>query len=194
MRIATIIFCLLVLATSAYADKVPGDYPNNAPLNSARQGGETAADAVAVNILPATLNGTTVGYMHDHDIDCVEEFGIGSSPDVVYSVVPCLDGNLTISTCIDPTDYDTKLGVFDANMGLVACSDDFCTSPVDYTAEISDANSEVGSVPVVAGELYYIVVSGWSSSSSGNYGLSITGMDCTTPTEVETWSAVKANY
>lgn len=195
MRVVIILACLLMLATSAYADKVPGDINNNAPLNSARQGGETSADAVAINLLPASLTGTTMGYVHDHDIDCALEYGIGSSPDVVYSLVPCMDGNLSFTNCLDITDYDSKLGIFDANMNLVACSDDFCSTaayPYPYVAEISDAN--MGSVPVIGGELYYVVVSGYGSSSSGNYGLDITGMDCTTPVQVLDWSSVKANY
>jgi len=189
MRVATLLVCLLILATSAYADKVPVEYPNNSPVISDRQGGDTVDDATPINILPFSASGTTVGYVNDYDAVC--PYTGSTAPDVVYSLVACDTGDLTINLCIDPTDYDTKLYVYDEFMNEIACNDDYCSVPVSYVSYLGVDNGET--VPVVAGELYYIIIDGYSSSS-GNYGLEITGLDCSTPTEDSSWGSVKGLY
>jgi hypothetical protein len=189
MRVATLVICLLVLATSALAEKVPAVYPSNTPLVSERQGGDTVATATPIGILPYNGSGTTLGYADDYDEVC--PYTGSTSTDVVYSLVPCEDGLLNISLCIAPTDYDTKLYVYDADLNLVGCNDDFCSVPISFVSELTAAQGEP--VPVSAGMLYYIVVDGYAGAS-GNYGIEITGMECSTATQDETWSSTKSLY
>ena len=195
MRIATLLVCLMVLATGAYAEKINSDMPNNPPVTSDRQGGDTIASAVAIPALPIVLTGTTIGYTNDYDAVCY--YTGSTSPDVVYSLVPCQDGLLTLSMCIAPTDYDTKIYVLDTAGTVIRCNDDWCSTPVSFVSFLGDENEGsdplFGYVPVVGGNTYYVVVDGYGGSR-GNYGLSITGRDCTTATESSSFSSAKSLY
>jgi len=133
--------------------------------------------------------------MDDYDAVCY--YTGSTSPDVVYSLVPCETGFLEITLCIDPTDYDTKLYVLDVDMNVIKCNDDWCSVPVSFVSELTYDNEGsdplFGVVPVTMGETYYVVVDGYGGSS-GNYGISITGMDCVTATEETTFSNMKVLY
>jgi hypothetical protein len=183
MRVATIVICLMILATCAIA-KEAYVYPEFTGTMD-RQGGEDMASAAVIGVLPFSGAGTTIGYLNDYDEVC--PYTGSTSPDVVYSVTPCMDGVLDITLC-GASDYDTKLYVYDAAGMLVACNDDFCPG---YVSELMSANGE--GVAVTGGALYYIIVDGYSTAF-GNYTIDITGMDCTTPTKEVNFSSMKALY
>ena len=187
MRIATLIVCLLVLATGALAEKAPYDYPN-VEVTMDRQGGENIATAAPIAVMPTTLFGTTAGYLHDYDEIC--DYDIPGATDVVYSFEPCMDGILEADLCGAGTVYDTKLYVYENDeFNLVACNDDFCPG---YISELSYASGQP--IPVTVGNVYYFVVDGWSPGDEGAYELNIWGMDCTTPVESSSFSSAKSLY
>ena len=175
---------LLLIAVTAVAEKAPYEYPAfNGSLD--RQGGDTIATAVLIPTIPFSGSGTTVGYTNNYDAVCPYTGSL--SPDVVYSIVPCLTGALDITLCAG-SNYDTKLYVMDSAQNVIACNDDLCPG---YVSELTAANGTA--VSVTAGALYYIVVDGYSGAS-GNYTIDITGMDCTTAAEESSFGTVKALY
>jgi hypothetical protein len=185
MRLATLIVVgLLLLASSALAEKTPYEYP---AFDRAfdRQGGDTFATATPITVLPFSGAGTTVGYVNNYDAVC--PYTGSTSPDVVYSLIPCLSGSLDITLCAG-SNYDTKLYVTDSVGTILFCNDDLCPG---YVSELTAANGTA--VAVTAGVLYYIVVDGYSGAS-GNYTIDITGMDCTVATEENTFSTVKSLF
>jgi hypothetical protein len=139
-----------------------------------------------IDVLPFSGAGTTVGYTNNYDAVC--PYTGSTSPDVVYSVVPCLDGALDITLCAGST-YDTKLYVYDAGLNEIACSDDFCPG---YVSELMAANGTA--VAVTAGATYYIIVDGYFGAS-GNYTIDITGMECIiVATEESSFSTVESLF
>jgi len=128
----------------------------------ARQGGDTAAEAVPVPGLPALLTGTTAGFADDYDEIC--PYGGSTSPDVVYVYFPPVDQTVALSTC-DGSSYDPKLYVYQGAVspGLpYACNDDACPG----------WRSRIDGLPLVAGVPYYIVVDGYGGEA-GEYALAI---------------------
>ena len=174
--------CLTLLATTADADHrlsaAPAAKPAAAgeapPVDPAviRQGGDTIADAVPIPI-PYTGTGTTVGYANDYDEMC--PYG-GWGPDVVYVITPDTDLVLDIDLC--GSDYDTKLLVYDQNLDLVACNDDYYGGP-----PCGAFVSKIEFMPVGGGQAYYIIVDGYGSSA-GVYQLAITVNE---PCELTCW-------
>jgi len=184
MRLATLLLIgLMLLATSALAEKAPFEYGTfNGTFD--RQGGDTIASAVPITALPFSGAGTTVGYTNDYDAVC--PYTGSTSPDVVYSFTPSLTCLLDITLCANSL-YDTKLYVLDAAQSVVACNDDECPG---FVSELVAANGT--SVPVTGGQLYYIVVDGYSGAS-GTYTIDVTG-DCFTPAEDNSFSTVKSLF
>ena len=186
MRLATLIIVgLLLIATTALAEKAPYDYGTNSGLIE-RQGGDTVATATAITVLPFSGSGTTLGYTDNYDAVC--PYNYPGAADVVYSVVPCMDGALDITLCAGSL-YDTKLYVLDAGLNVIACNDDFCPG---YVSELTAANGEA--VPVTGGATYYIVVDGFYPGEEGFYTIDVTGMDCTTAVEPTSFSTVKSLF
>lgn len=185
MRLATLLVVgLLLIASSALAEKAPYEYPAfDQPIS--RQGGDTFATATPITVLPFSGAGTTLGYTNDYDAVCPYTGSV--SNDVVYSLVPCMDGVLSITLCAG-SDYDTKLYVTDAAYSVIACNDDTCPG---YVSELTVANGE--GVAVTGGATYYVVVDGYFGAN-GNYTIDITGMDCTTPVEDSSFSTVKSLF
>jgi hypothetical protein len=112
------------------------------------------------------VTGTTAGYANDLPDPC----GTEGAPDVVYSFTAAGPGGgpyqyVDITTCNSPIKNDTKIWVLESD-GLtpVACNDDACTG----------YNSTLLAVPLVDGELYYIVIGGYDAASFGDYTLDIT--------------------
>jgi hypothetical protein len=135
--------------------KVPGTYPENVP-NPVRQGGDTIATATVIPGLPYSDSGTTAGYVDDYAGTCLFDNG---APDVVYRIiVPAGTSGITISLC--GSTYDTGVYVLDSSLGQIACNDDYC-----------GLQSQLNNVFVTPGQLYYIIVDGYSSAS-GHYVLS----------------------
>jgi len=122
-----------------------------------RQGGDTIEDAVEIEA-HVVLTGSTVGYTDDYDEIC--PYSGSTSPDVVYRFSP--DVNLALDIDLYGSSYDTKVYVYDENMDLVACNDDYYA---DYT-------SYLYAVPFVGGVTYYIIIDGYGGSA-GEYQFSM---------------------
>jgi len=152
-------------------EKVPGPGSlGRAAVIDARQGGEDCGSATPLGALPATVSGTTIGYLDDYEEACPYD---ATAPDVVYSYTATEDMIVTASLCTPGTntDYDTKLFIYEGSCpGTVnACNDDSCTSPLYAGAYVSEL-----STTFTAGTTYYFVVDGYSSNE-GNYTLYVEG-------------------
>jgi hypothetical protein len=146
------------LGTSRPA-KPPRSAPPPAPDPARlRQGGDTILDAVEIAIPTMNLAGTTVGYVNDYDEIC--PFSGSTSPDVVYTFIVPISNLITIDMI--GSNYDTKIYVYDQNLSLVACNDDYYA---DYTSKIEFLS-------ILAGVQYYLVIDGYGGDA-GDYLLSI---------------------
>ena len=148
-------------------------HPQNVPAG--RQGGDTLLDAVMVSIPVINGTGTTSGYNDDYDEVC--PYTGSTSPDVVYTFTPDMDGGVNVDML--GSAYDTKIYIYDENLVLVACNDDFHP---DWTSYLEN-------VPVVMGVMYFIVVDGYGGSS-GDYLINIDWfvpceLDCPPGAELE---------
>jgi len=157
---------MLILAGSAMAIDLGNSAPAkpmihtpNAPAT--RQGGDTIDAAVAITV-PGNFTGTTVGFADNYDEVC--PYTDSTSPDVVYTFVPGVDASLDLDML--GSAYDTKLYMYDGDLNLIACNDDFHP---DYTSKLDN-------VVVMAGVTYYVVVDGYGENS-GDYILDITAFD-----------------
>ena len=88
-----------------------------------------------------------------------------TAPGVWYELVG--DGSLVTASTCNTADYDTKIGVFSGSCGSLSC-----VAGNDDGSGCSGFTSEV-TFPTSAGTVYYIYVTGFSSST-GNFDLSIT--------------------
>ena len=127
-------------------------------LEVIRQGGDTVADAVMVALPVINMTGTTAGYNDDYDEIC--PWG-SSSPDVVYTFIPDYDMSINVNTL--GSAYDTKVYIYDEDLYLVACNDDFWP---DYTSFLEN-------VPVMGGARYFLIIDGYTGAF-GDYLLNIT--------------------
>ena len=123
-----------------------------------RQGGDTIVDAVEIDMY-YTGSGTTSGYTDDYDEVC--PYSGSTSPDVVYTFVASYSSSLTVD--LQGSSYDTKVYLYDENLDLIACNDDFYP---DYT-------SRLDAVPVMYGVRYYLVVDGYGGDF-GEYQIEVT--------------------
>jgi len=137
-----------------HANQVP---PTAAP-DVLRQGGDTILDAGQLALPVIELQGTTIGFNNDYDEVC--PFQGSTAPDVVYTFVPIDD--LSVDIDMFGSAFDTKIYVYDADLDLVACNDDF----------YSDWTSKLENLAIAGGERYYLVIDGYGSSA-GTYVLSI---------------------
>jgi hypothetical protein len=138
------------------ADKPVINYPENIPGD--RQGGDTILDAVLVALPVVNGTGTTAGYNDDYDEVC--PYTTSTSPDVVYTFIPGASTGITVD--MFGSAYDTKIYIYDENLALVACNDDFYS---DYTSLLEN-------VPVVGGVQYFLVIDGYGGDF-GNYLVNI---------------------
>ena len=105
--------------------------------------------------------GSTCAFLDDYDEIC--PYSGSTSGDVVYSYTPGANGTIDVSICNSA--YDTKTYVYEnSSATLVACNDDGCGS--------DGFKSELTSVPVTAGNTYYIVVDGYFGDC-GTYDLQV---------------------
>ncbi|MDY0109451.1 MAG: hypothetical protein RBT60_05895 [Candidatus Krumholzibacteria bacterium] len=163
-------FCLFVVLAGAAAAVDLGPQAPVKPVDSSayvapdevRQGGDTIATAVPITSL-GTWYGTTIGYADDYDESCPWS---ATAPDVVYALTPDVDLVVDIDLC--HSDYDTKLYVWDENLNVVGCSDDF-----HYSAPCGAYTSKIESLALQAGITLYIIIDGYGSNA-GNYQLDIT--------------------
>jgi len=137
-------------------------HPQNVP-SPTRQGGDTILDAVEIVVPIADVTGTTAGYNDDYDEIC--PYSNSTSPDVVYTFTPDADYELDIDLC--GSSYDTKLYLYDANLDLVACNDDFY-----FDDACGVYVSMLEAVSVAAGMPYYLVIDGYGGAF-GDYLLNV---------------------
>jgi hypothetical protein len=163
MRKLLVFAMMLALVGSAMAfdlgnnagEKPIVNYPPNVPGD--RQGGDTILDAVLIGI-PGSDSGTTAGYNDDYDEVC--PYSGSTAPDVVYTATPAAD--VLVDIDLLGSTYDTKLYVYDENLALVACNDDFYP---DYVSKLEQ-------VTLLGGVQYFIVIDGWNGDF-GNYVITI---------------------
>ena len=167
MRLVIVIAILMTAATALAIN-----LESTAPLKPAyqvtpppadpdvlRQGGDTIADAVPIPI-PYEIAGSTTGYSTDYDEVCPYDGSV--APDVVYSLTPADD--ISVNIDLGGSAYDTKVYVYDADLNLVACNDDFYP---DYTSKLEN-------VLLVGGMQYSLVIDGYGDAF-GDYNLVIEG-------------------
>ncbi|HOX27319.1 MAG TPA: hypothetical protein PLL30_16300 [Candidatus Krumholzibacteria bacterium] len=128
-----------------------------------RQGGDTFDDAIAIPEIPYTTTGTTSGFTDDYDEAC--PYSGSTSPDVVYKLIARADIDIDVDLC--GSAYDTKVYLYDADMNLVACNDDFY-----YDDDCGDYVSRLRFAPIIDGTSYYLVVDGYGGEY-GEYQLNI---------------------
>jgi hypothetical protein len=145
-------------------EKAQVDYPPNVP-DPDRQGGDTIMDAVEVTLPVIDGSGTTVGYTDDYDEACPYEGS--TSPDVVYTFTPEMTMALDIDLC--GSDYDTKVYVYDAELALIACNDDY----YGFGDPCGSYVSRILNMGVTAGVQYFVIVDGYGGDA-GNYVINIT--------------------
>ena len=133
------------------------NYPENV-VNPLLQGGDTILDATMLAGIPASSTGTTAGYNHDYDEVC--PFSGSTAPDVVYTFIAPMD--MQVDVDLFGSTYDTKVYVYDENLALVACNDDFYS---DYVSKIEE-------MPIMNGVQYFVVIDGYSGAF-GDYVLNI---------------------
>lgn len=146
--------------------------------------GDTISDAIVINSLPYTDNGSTSIYNHDYgpygDVSGLLNLintptsyyptsTLGSSPDVVYQLT--LNAPTMISIDLLGSNFDTAVALVTAPgtnpADVLLINDDFYSTPVSY---VSYVDSGCNAVP--AGT-YYIIIGGYGSAS-GNYVISVT--------------------
>jgi hypothetical protein len=184
MRSWILILVLLMLAISAAAIDLGPRAPAKPERTSIppapdpavlRQGGDTVLDAVEILIYDVVIEGTTAGYVDDYDEVC--PYAGSTSPDVVYTFLAPLDCDLLVD--MYGSDYDTKIYLYDQDLNLIACNDDFHD---DYT-------SLLAYVPIFSGTRYYLVIDGYGGAS-GDYTGWVTAfsdphVDCPAGAELE---------
>jgi len=161
MRALTLSLLAMILLAAApagaldhldkYAKQPAATPPPPAPL-VVPVGGDTIEDALAILELPFTDTGVTREFNDDYDVRCFSE---SNSPDVVYSLLPDMDLVVDIDLC--GSGYDTKVFVLDADLNEVACSDDY----YQLDDPCGDWTSRLEFLPLMGGEVYYIIVDGW---------------------------------
>ena len=177
-KILLILTIMMFTVSWVFAEKAaPIQYdPSNYPAPT-RQGGDDIPSATVISSLPYSDTGTTVGYNNFYDEVC--PYTGSTSPDVVYSYTPLvnmLNGYITL--CIDVTNYDTKLYIYEdpnypspgtgATGVYHACNDDACSSPY-YPSYVS----ELTGLTFTAGTTYYIIIDGYGGES-GEYQIDFT--------------------
>jgi len=181
--------------TPAIYPKVPAIESDESNSSPTRQGGDTFEDATVIDGLPYVMDGTTSGFAADYgpwgvmvDADADGEPDVcyggtyfsatstGAGADVVYSLTLENETDLEAEVC--NAAYDPSLAIFTMEEGddgsmemvVVAASDDVCGD---------DGYKPFLNCVLPAGD-YYVVVSGWGTSS-GDYTLSLRDMDDVPP-------------
>ncbi|MDZ7740262.1 MAG: hypothetical protein U5Q03_00430 [Bacteroidota bacterium] len=158
----------------------PGMEKYNPSENGSRQGGDDFGSATPIDEVPYSDIGSTTGQSIDVTAYCGTSSG--TAPDLVYSFTPATSGTINVTTCSEISFYDTKLLVFEnSESTCVTGNDDITDGSCPYNLLGSDWSllSEV-EFQANAGNTYYIVVTGFGSSS-GQYELLVTGDATPTP-------------
>lgn len=165
------VLCLVGVAAAAdlgnQAPVKPSVQYTVPPADPNLQGGDTIFSAFPIATVQPQFHdtGTTVGYVNDYDAIC--PYSGSTSPDVVYSYVGEAGvASITVDLCYST--FDTKVYMYDSNLNLIACNDDYYFAAPCYTY-----SSAIFDVPVSAGATYYIIVDGYGGAS-GNYDIVVT--------------------
>ncbi|HOX27021.1 MAG TPA: hypothetical protein PLL30_14980 [Candidatus Krumholzibacteria bacterium] len=159
MRTALMLSLLLAVACPAASVDLGSEKPAKPAVHGApsvpdpdvlRQGGDTILDAVPI-VIGDDLDGTTTGYTDDYDEVC--PYGGLTAPDVVYTFTPAASISITVD--LYGSSYDTKIYLYDEDLELVACNDDY----------YSDWTSRLENVPVAAGGQYFLIIDGYGSAN-----------------------------
>lgn len=156
-------------ASKQQVEKTVKDYSHKYLPPSGREGGETIGSALPVTSLPFNDTGNTCNNIDDYDEVC--PYSGSTSPDVVYSYTAPADGMINIDLC--GSSYDTKVYVYVNSYtpgNPYDCNDDY----YGFGDPCGDYTSAIFSMPVFNGDIYYIVIDGWSGDC-GEYLLNITG-------------------
>jgi hypothetical protein len=130
------------------------------PPTVPRQGGDTIDDATVIPSLPYSITGTTEGYVDDYDEVC--PYDGSTSPDVVYTFTHFHDEIFSFDLC--GSSYDTKLYLYNGQLDLLACNDDFY-----YDDACGNYVSCIEDFLVEGGQQYYMVVDGYGGDCGEYY-------------------------
>lgn len=175
MKYVAILVAALLVSSFAFANDAltPTNFfngeklvgPSGHPNPGLPVGGDNIGNATVIGSLPYYDTGGTCAALNDYDEIC--PYSGSLSGDVVYSFTPGVDMNIQIDLC--DSYFDTKLYVYENSVGmLVGCNDDYCSGPNYPYSYLSFLES----VPVYAGNTYYIVVDGWGSGC-GDYVIKV---------------------
>jgi hypothetical protein len=166
----TFLFVTTVPATGAGFEFIDDAYFGT-PIGSLVSANQCADASTISPTAAASYPFTTVGATAT-TIQNVCDSAIDTGPDVWFRFVATSTGSVTAGTC--GSDFDTILRVFATcpnafGDGSVACNDDFCTGGGSGFSRASQVTFRV-----VAGEDYYIRISGYNGASgSGNLSFSV---------------------
>ena len=174
MRRAIVMLMIMAVAGTAIAQDLGNsrELPvKNTPIVTyeppavPKQGGDTIFNATFIFGLPYSDTGTTDGYLDDYDEIC--PYDGSTSPDVVYRFTPDSDVLIDVDLC--GSDYDTKTYIYDVDLNVIACNDDYYNGdPCGvYVSKIEDA-------PLLGGNTYFIVIDGWGGDY-GDYSMLVEG-------------------
>ena len=125
-------------------------------------GGATQATAVVISAPIFRDTGTTQGKGDDALLPACTNGGNDTAEDAWYKLTLPQGGVINAWTCTSAATFDTRLGVFNQALTLLACNDD--DPSCGYQSRISDLSVGPGT--------YYIVVDGWNGAS-GSYELNV---------------------
>lgn len=147
---------------NALPDKVCFGGPVSVPAGG-RPAGDKIEDALEISDLPFLATGSTVGYIDNYDEVCPYEGS--TAPDVVYRYRSPDARRIDIDLC--GSRYDTKVYVYDEELTLIACNDDYY-----YANPCGVYASKLRNVALQAGGTYYIVIDGYGEAA-GDYVLDV---------------------
>jgi cysteine-rich repeat protein len=145
--------------------------------------GTTCANAIAVNVNQGgqQLTGTTVGGGAHAGSTCPASAG----PDRVYRVTAQMSGYLTLNLPRAHTSFDSVLYVAQSCDDMLPVPDQLCA---DSHGGATPLGGEVLSLPVTAGQSYYVYVDARTAAEAGTFQLSMhlnKGTDCGDPVPLE---------
>ncbi len=129
-----------------------------------------------VGALPLACGGTVSGSTLDALNDAVPGCGTDITAPGIWYTFTGIDGQLTLSTCGEGTDYDTKLNVYTGS-----CTALECVGGSDDTPGAGQCSTVAFST--TAGTVYYALVQGYDGTT-GNFELSLICQTCGTPQNI----------
>ncbi len=158
MRYFVITALMLLLASTGFAADQLGWDSSSYVTTEGNGGGEDIATAEVIPSMPFQDTGNTCGHVDDYDPPAGWScFQVSAAPDLVYSYTPAVDEILFVS--LAGSNYDTKLFVYDQNLDMYECDDDYWW---DFN---QDRTSAIPDLYCQAGRTYFIVIDGSNLNS-----------------------------